>query len=100
MRSTIAIPCGPGINTKNPESSGAPEGGGVPHPTRRFLARGLGPLTCCHEPRGFPTRSAVANIFATVSMSLGCTFPAGIRRCVRSSSFTNTINERHRIDEP
>src|ERR1039457_5519938 len=30
--------------------------------------------------RGFPTRWAVANIFATVSRSLGCTFPAGMRR--------------------
>ena len=39
--------------------------------------------------RGFPTRCAVANMFATVSMSLGCTFPAGIRMCVRSSSFSN-----------
>lgn len=29
--------------------------------------------------RGFPTRCAVANINATVSMSLGCTFPGGMR---------------------
>ena len=36
-------PCGPGINTKNPGSSGA-QGPGVPHPTRRFVARGLGPF--------------------------------------------------------
>src|SRR4029077_16255400 len=36
-----------------------------------------------------PTRCAVANIFATVSRFFGCTFPAGMRMWVRSSSFSS-----------
>jgi len=38
--------------------------------------------------RGFPTRCAVANINAIVSMSLGWTLPGGIRIRVRSSNFS------------
>ena len=49
-------------------------------------------LSARHRPcylRGLPTRCAVANILATLSRSLGWTFPAGIRMCVRSSSFSS-----------
>ncbi len=57
----------------------------LPFPLCRFEILRAPLVTCGARP----TRCAVANISLTVSMSLGCTLPGGIRKWVRSSSLSN-----------